>query len=390
MPTRRALLASGAGLAFAGPHRFARVTLKRELRILQWAHPTPGYDAWLAARARRWGEAHDARVTIDHVNSSELATRAAAEAATEDGHDLVQLLAPPTGFQEDAVPLNDAVAEVVRRLGRPSGVASGSAYNPRTRHWFAFPDFFVPLAAVRRADLWDGPPASWEAILAAAPGLRRRRHPVAIGLSNELDSNTAHTSLLLAHGGRLDRLDSPATVAYLRFAAELYRRGLPHEVIDWTPVSNDQLLFAGRASLIANPISVLTQAKRIGLPHPLAASPLPVRSAPHVVGCSILWRFSRNRDLAERWLVDQQLGASEHLAASGGLNVPAWRSAGTTVAAGHPGPTNAAIQELLDGFVLPTTARRVAQGALTPEEGAKQAAERAQPVFRKWKEAKLI
>jgi multiple sugar transport system substrate-binding protein len=390
MATRASFLQAGAALAFAGPHRFARVTLRDELRILQWAHPTPGYDAWLAARARRWGEQHDARVTIDHVNSPELPARARAERAVERGHDLVQLLAPPTAFQQDVAPLDDAVAEVVRRLGRPAHAATGSAYNPRTKRWFAFPEHYVPLAAVRRTDLWPAPPRSWDAVVAAAPELRRRGRPVAIGFSNEVDSSTAHVSLLLAHGGRLDRLDAPATVAYLRSAAQLYRRGVPREAIDWTPASNNQLLFSGRASLIANAVSAVAQAKRVGLPYPLAASPLPVRSMPSLVGCTILWPFSPSRELAERWLVDQQLGAHEHFVASGGLNVPAWRTVGTTVAAGYPGPTNGAIQELLESYLLTTTARHVGQGTVTAAEGARQLAERAEPIFQKWREAGLI
>jgi multiple sugar transport system substrate-binding protein len=385
MPTRRAFLRSGAAFAFAGPHRFARVKLRGELRILQWAHPTPGYDDWLAARARRWGEAHDARVTIDHVNSTELPARARAELATQQGHDLVQLLAPPTALQTEVARLDDAVAEVTRRLGRPSAVATGSGYNPRTRRWFAFPEHYVPLAAIRRTDLWPRAPRSWDDVLAAAPSLRRRGHPVAIGLAGELDSSAAQISLLLAHGGRFDRLAAPATVNYLRFVAELYRRGMPREVGDWTPVSNNQFLVAGRASLIVNPRSALHA------PHrklPLEATALPVRSAPWVVGCTILWPFSKSRELAERWLVDQQLSYAEHARASR-LNVSGWTET-TTVASGWPGPTNAAVQELVDAFALPTVARRVARGNLTAPEGARTIAEQARPVFEKWREAKLI
>jgi multiple sugar transport system substrate-binding protein len=386
MPTRRALLQAGAALAFAGPHRFAGRQLKHELRLLQWAHPTPGYDAWLARRAARWGQAHDARVTIDHVNSSELAGRARAELATKRGHDLVQLLAPPTVLQTETAPLNDAVAEVTRRLGKPAPVALGSAYNPRTGRWFAFPEHYVPLAFVRRTDLWRSPPASWQDVVEAAPALGRRARPVAIGLSDELDSTTANLSLLLAHGGRLDRLGAPPTVAYLRAVTGLYQDGMPGEVLDWTPFSNNQLLLAGRASLIVNPRSVLTAPHR-GLP--LAATPLPERSVPHVVACTILWPFSSNRELAQRWLVDQQLDYAAHERASR-LNVSAWHDDGRTVAAGSPGPTNGAVQELLESSVLTRTARHVAVGRLTPEEGARQAAAEAEPIFRRWRDAKLI
>jgi multiple sugar transport system substrate-binding protein len=382
MATRSAFLRSGAALAFAGPHRYTRLALRDELRILQWASPTPGYDAWLAARARAWGERNDARLTIDHASSSDLPARARAELVGERGHDLVQLLAPPTVLQHDVVPMDDVVAEVTRRRGRPSPVARGSAFNPRTRRWFAFPEHYVPLAVVRRTDLVPHAPRSWDAIGAAAPGLRRRGHPVGIGFADELDSTAAQLSLLLAHGGRLDRLDGAGTVAYLRFAARLYRRGLEREVLDWTPYSNNQLLASGHGSLIVDP-----RVPRSGLP--LAATPIPRRSAPWVVGCTILWRFSKQRELAQRWLVDQQLDFAAHERASR-LLVSGWRDDGRTLPAGWPGPTNAAVQELLDGFVLTRTARHVAQGAVSAEEGARQAAAQAEPVFRKWREAGLI
>ncbi len=394
MPTRRALLQSGAAFAVAGPQRFARVSLKHELRIMQWAHPTPGYDAWIDARARHWGELNDARVTVDHVSSSEIGARARAELATGQGHDLVQLLAPPTALQTEVAALDDVAVEIARRVGPPTAVARASGYNPRTRRWFAFVDHYVPLAAVRRTDYFRDAPRSWEAIIAAAPALRRRGTPVAIGLSSELDSSVANASMLLAYGGRLDRLRSPQTEAYLRAIGELYRRGLPREVIDWSPASNNQLLFAGRAALIANPVSVLARAQQVGLPFAkvLRATPLPRLSVPHTIGCWILWRFSPNRTLAERWLVDQQLDYAAHVRTSGGLNVPAWGNerTGGVVGAGYPGPTNGAVQELLDGFVLPTLARRVGQRQLTAAQAAAEGEAQARAIFRKWREARLI
>jgi multiple sugar transport system substrate-binding protein len=381
MPTRRAFLRSGAAFAFAGPHRFTRRSLRDELRILQWAHPTPGYDAWLAARARAWGERHDAQVTVDHVSSSDLPGRARAELVAGRGHDLVQLLGPPTTLQADVLPLDDIVQEVSRRLGAPAPVAHGTAYNPRTRRWIAFPEHYVPLALVRRTDLVPRAPRSWADVAAVAPALRRAGHPVGIGYADELDSSAAHASLLLAHGGRIDRLGGAGTVAYLRFAARLYRRGLEREVLDWTPYSNNQLLASGGGSLIVNPRAPVGA-------RGVAVSPVPRRAAPWVVGCTILWRFARNRELAQKWLVDQQLDYAAHERASR-LVVSGWRDDGRTVAAGFPGSTNAAVQELLDAFVLTRTARHVAQGAVGAEEGARQAAAQAEPVFRKWREAGL-
>jgi ABC-type glycerol-3-phosphate transport system substrate-binding protein len=409
--TRGALLRAGAAFAVAGPHRFTRRALRHELRIMQWAHPTPGYDAWLARVAARWGERNDARVTIDHVNPAELSIRSRAELATRNGHDLVQFLVAPTAFQLDAGPLDDAVAEVSRTLGVPSAVARGAAYNRHTKRWFAFPDHYVPVAAVRRNDDWPEAPGSWEDVLARASELRRARRPVAIGLSGELDSNVANVSLLLAFGGSLARLDTPQTVEYLRFVARLYRTGMPREVIQWNPASNNQLLFAGRASLITNPLTVIRAAERVRLPFAdrLGLAPLPGGvSAPHTTGSYVLWPFSPNRELAERYLVDQQLAYGEHFVRSGFLNVPAWTAAVpdgfagmrrlaapryaavADAAAQAVGVTDGAEQELLDGFIVPTIARRVAQGSISAADAAAQAGKQAEDVYRKWREAKLI
>jgi len=428
--TRRELLRRAGGaaaFAVAGPHRFTRRSLKHELRILQWAHPTAGYDAWLDREyTARWGRRNDALVVIDHVNLGELAPRARAELATSTGHDLVQLRSAPTGLQLDAAPLNDAVAEVRRTLGSPAPAAAASAFNPRTKRWFAFPDHYVPLPIVFRVDLWEREPESWASILAAAPALRRRRHGVAIGLAGELDSNAANVSMLLAHGGRIQDRDArpalatDATRAYLHTIAGLYRRGMPREVVEWTPASNNQYLFAGRASLVVNPATAVADADRVRLP--LArdlqlgrppAGPAARVAVPHTVGCYVLWRFSQNRELAERYLVDQQLAYREHFVRSGFTNVPAWTgavpggfdgmrrlsggrfgavvdTAARTVAAGSPGPTNGAVQELLDGFLVATMARRVAQGQATVEDALADAHAQAREVFDRWREARLI
>jgi hypothetical protein len=48
------------------------------------------------------------------------------------------------------------------------------------------------------------------------------------------------------------------------------------------------------------------------------------------------------------------------------------------------------VQELLEAFVLPTAARRVALGRATAAEAAADADAQVRAIFRKWREAKLI
>ena len=84
--TRGDLLKRGAAGAFAvgmfggladksfgfyGPLQFAHKQLAGDLRIMQWAHFVPAYDQWLDnTYVKRWGEANDVEVKVDHINNA--------------------------------------------------------------------------------------------------------------------------------------------------------------------------------------------------------------------------------------------------------------------------------------------------------------------------------
>lgn len=96
--TRRELIAAAAAGALAatagassaaartrvqGAARYAGRELKNTLRIAQWSHFVPAYDKWFdSVYTRRWGEANDTEVIVDHVNQALLPARAASEVAT--------------------------------------------------------------------------------------------------------------------------------------------------------------------------------------------------------------------------------------------------------------------------------------------------------------------
>ena len=83
--TRGDLLKRGTAAAFAvgmfggltdsalgvyGPLRFGHKQLSGELRIMTWSHFVPDYEKWLDnTYAKRWGEANDVEVKIDHINN---------------------------------------------------------------------------------------------------------------------------------------------------------------------------------------------------------------------------------------------------------------------------------------------------------------------------------
>ena len=149
--SRRRLLAGTAatlatgGMGGAAPVRRAAAAAPRELRIAQWAHFVPAYDQWLDnTYVKRWGEANDVEVKVDHINNALLYSTGASQVAAQSGHDLFWFISPPSTFQKQVVPVTDIVQEVSRKLGPMSKVARKSTYNPKTKQFYGFPDDYAP------------------------------------------------------------------------------------------------------------------------------------------------------------------------------------------------------------------------------------------------------
>ena len=69
-------------LGFYGPLKFAHKQLAGDLRIMTWAHFVPSYDTWLDnTYVKKWGEANDVEVKVDHINNALLYSTGAAEVA---------------------------------------------------------------------------------------------------------------------------------------------------------------------------------------------------------------------------------------------------------------------------------------------------------------------
>jgi multiple sugar transport system substrate-binding protein len=137
--------ATGAKTAVAGVPRFRHKELAGTLRIMQWSHFVPPYDKWFdTVYVKRWGQANDTDVHVDHVNLAELPSRAAAEVASQSGHDLFQFLSPPAAYEDRVIALNDVVQQVERKVGKIGPVGRKSTYNPRTKKYFGFADNYVP------------------------------------------------------------------------------------------------------------------------------------------------------------------------------------------------------------------------------------------------------
>lgn len=404
---------------------------RKTLKILQWSHFIPGYDRWFDGTwAAEWGAKNATQVLVDHMASTEVNARGAAEAAGGRGHDLFLFLSPPAAYESQVIDHREIVEAVERRHGKMIPLALKSTFNPKTNRYFAFSDSYVPDPGNYRIDLWTEAgfphgPATWEDLRVGGRRIRERfRNPVGLGLSQEIDSNMALRALLWSFGGSVQDeqgrvvLDSPGTLEAVRFARALYKETMTPEVFTWDPSSNNRMMLAGRASFVQNAISVTRtsekenpeMARKIGLTSALRG---PVRkiAAEHIMNCYVIWKFAENQEGAKQFLVDLVDNFGTVFQESESYNFPCYPATvpdlerrltedaradppgkyrvlasalewSTNV--GYPGYATAAIDEVFNTFVIPTLFARVAREEATPEEAVKAADAEARRIFAKW------
>jgi multiple sugar transport system substrate-binding protein len=421
---------SGSGDRKADDAAATKKTVGKTLRIAQWSHFVPAFDVWFDNEyTSGWGNQHDLRVTVDHFPLTELPTRGAAEVAAQKGHDLFQFTSAPSAFEDEVLDLRDVVDEVEAKLGPMVALVERSVRNPKTGKVYGFSDSWVANLLHYRTDLWVpfGRPDSWDRVLAAAPALKAAGHPIGIGMSSstDFDSSWAALAIMNAYGASIQdesgalTINRPSTVEAVRLAADLYRRGMTEDVFLWDSSANNRYLASGTGSLILNAISAVRAienqdpelAAKVGLlPTPDGPGG---RHASYVVNVYVVWKFAANPEAAKQFLVDLALESRESVIRSDLYNLPSFpggvsdlRELGTADARGrppgkygllaeaeawstnigHPGYSNAAIDEVFNQFIVPRMFASAARGELSPEDAVRRAEAEMQPIFAKWKE----
>jgi ABC-type glycerol-3-phosphate transport system substrate-binding protein len=317
--------AAAAAVAF-GP----TILIKRPqktLKIIQWSHFVPTYDTWFDKYAKDWGTAKGVEVTVDHISLADLGTRANAEVAAQQGHDLFQFLSPPGAFEPQVLDLADVVREAEKQQGPILDLCRRSTYNPLTRKWLGFSDNYVPDPGDYLKSFWteigmpDGP-VTWEDLVKAAP-LIKGKHPeiqipIGIGMSQELDSNMAARAMLWSFDGSIQDKDgnvvlkSEHGLEALEFGVRLFKAGMNPSVLSWNAASNNQALNASQTGYILNSISAYRTAQDNKLPVADDTFFVPALKGPrgtgwaseHVMGIYVIWKFAQNPDLAKQFLLD--------------------------------------------------------------------------------------
>jgi multiple sugar transport system substrate-binding protein len=434
---------SDRALGFYGPLKYAGKQLSGDLRIMTWSHFVPDYEKWLDnTYAKRWGEANDVEVKIDHINNALLYGTASAEVAAQSGHDLFWFISPPSSFQKQTVPVNDLVQEVTKKLGPMSKVAKKSTYNPKTKKFYGFPETYAPDPVQYRKSYLQEAGVSlntWEDVRKGAAKLKAGGHPVGLGMSNEIDSNMLLTSLLYCYGGFIQNEENRIVIGQganrkgaieaLQVMRDIFRNGMSDEVFAWTAASNNQAFLAGRLSVALNAISIVRSAENSGntaLSDDTWLASIPRGPAmrlgnEHVMGVYVMWKFAKNKEAAKKYLVDQQLGYREHFVRSQFYNFPPWTRAIkggfktirnmtaqdthkpkgkytilTTIAEkyttnpGHPGNTTPVMDEIYNTFLIPQMFAVVARGESSPADAVQSFSRKAQSIYRKWKNQGLV
>jgi len=300
---------------------------QKTLKILQWSHFVPSYDVWFDKYAKDWGTAHGVEVTVDHIALADLRTRATAEVAAQQGHDLFQFLSPPGAFEPQVLDMASVVQEAERANGPILDLCKRSTYNPVTRKWFGFSDNYVPDPGDYLKSFWteigmpDGP-VTWEDLVKAAP-LIKGKHPeiqipIGIGMAEELDSNMAARAMLWSFDGSVQDqnenvvLKSDHGREALEFGVRLFKAGMNPSVLSWNAASNNQALNARTTGYILNSISAYRTAQDNKLPVADDIFFVGALKGPrgtgwaseHVMGIYVIWKFAQSPDTAKAFLVD--------------------------------------------------------------------------------------
>jgi multiple sugar transport system substrate-binding protein len=215
-------------------------------------------------------------------------------------------------------------------------------------------------------------------------------------------------------------INSRATVEAVKAGVALFQGSMTDEVFGWDGASDNRFLASGRASLILDALSAMRAVEKQDpeLARQIALSPAPAGPAgqlsPHsIMSVFVIWKFSSNQEAAKQFLVDRALNAREAFLRSELYNLPGFPGAvpdlgelaandpqaqppgkyGVLADAirwstnlGHPGHTNAVVDEVVNQYLVPKMFAAAARGEMSAEAAVRAAEAQMQPIFEKWKE----
>jgi multiple sugar transport system substrate-binding protein len=239
------------------------------LKILMSSHFVPAFDTWFDQWAKDWGTKNKVEVQADHILSSDLAAKNAAEVAAGSGHDLYKFSrnGEPTLYHNQMIDVGDLTKQVSEAHG--GWIPFGETLGLYEGTWHAIPEYFIDFPALYRKDIFDAngltPVDTWDDLMKVGTLLKGKGNPIGIAINQKSnDANNTWTGVLWSHGGsvvaedgKTVAINSQASRDMLNYAIELYNKTMTNEVLSWDDTGNNLLLASGRGSWIQNPISAL-------------------------------------------------------------------------------------------------------------------------------------
>ncbi|MDE0448832.1 MAG: extracellular solute-binding protein [Spirochaetaceae bacterium] len=412
----------------------APLALAQELSLLQWSHFVPRYDKWFDAWAEDWGEANGFTVRVDHVNVAELPAALTAAIEAGEGPSIIEMVFPPTAFIEGLHPLNDVNEAAAAAHGERTANCQATSYLPINDTYVGFTHGYIPDPGDYQISLWadvgmpDGP-STWDELYEGGLAVYRKHGvPVGIGLSPELDSRMATRAVIWSHGGSVQDADenvvlnSPETIAAVKYYAKLQNDAMTDEVFGWTASSNNQGLIAGELSYILNSISAYRSLQKIDEEAaadigfvPALAGPAGAFASSHVWQIYVIPTYVQGAELeaAKKFILDHTAAYSDAVYNSELYNFPCYPSTvpelsgwladdpfGSqpadklkvletvnewSVYIGYPGTANPAVMQAFGENLVVNMVARVAKGEQSAEESVAEAHARAEEIFADWR-----
>ena len=214
-------------------------------------------------------------MTVDHVPTTTVVTKASADIAIKGGHDLAQLqeATTPHLFADNLIDVSATANYLDKKYG--GFIDAAKQIGQVNGVWKAVPDFVIPYPGIYRKDYFDAagitkPVDTWDDLLKAGTALKKAGHPVGLAINQGSgDSNSHMMSILLGYGGKWVEADgktiainSQGTKDAINYVVQLFKNAMTPEVLGWDDSGNNLLLASGAGSYILNPISAYLSAKK--------------------------------------------------------------------------------------------------------------------------------
>src|SRR5262245_40485583 len=175
------------------------------LRILQWSHFIPAYDAWYDKFADEWGKKNGVKVRVDHIPHLEIPARMAAEYAAGAGHDIIyngsSILTRL--YYKSLVDVTDVSETAGKKYG--GWIPAAKSLVELEGLWYDLPICYIMDPMLYRKDLFYAivlhGPDTWELARVAARTMKAKGHPTGIALSQCADANLMWRSCFFSFGG---------------------------------------------------------------------------------------------------------------------------------------------------------------------------------------------